>query len=488
MLVGPSGAGKSTWAGQHYRQQEIVSSDALRAVVGSGEFDLDASADAFALLHQIVAGRTRRGLTVVVDTLGLDPDLRDRLREQGRVAGLPCVAVLFETPEAVCRQRNATRDRPVPARVLGQQLAAFARVREAVADEGWDTVRVVTDQSSPTPAASHPMGTRPAVRPQVSPRWGEKPAGGELPDVVVQVSRFPWGSDPAGWLRSIALAADHHGFAGIALMDHLIQIPQVDRAWEPIPEPWVTLGMLAGLDTDLRLGTLVSPVTFRPAGIIAKTVATLDVLSNGRAFVGLGAGWWEREHQAFGLPFPPAAERLDLLESSIETLHALWDKGTKAHQGTHVSLPETTAYPRPVGRPQVIVGGSGERRTLRIAAAQADACNLPSDETQLARKLEVLRAHCRDVGRDPSEVGITVLDLPVVGLDRDDTWRRVERLRGRAAAAAFARRHHAGEGASHRTRYRRLADEFGVSTVFVGLPDLEGPDDIVRLASVLDQG
>ena len=488
MLVGPSGSGKSTWAGQHYRQQEIVSSDALRAVVGSGEFDLDASADAFALLHQIVAGRARRGLTVVVDTLGLDRDLRDRLRNQGRVAGLPCVAVLFETPEAVCRQRNAARDRPVPARVLGQQLAAFTRVREAVADEGWDTVLVVTDPSSPTAQASHADGTKPGETPQVSFQLGEMPAGGGLPDVVLQVSRFPWGADPAGWLRSVALAADHHGFAGIALMDHLIQIPQVDRAWEPIPEPWVTLGMLAGLDTDLRLGTLVSPVTFRPAGIIAKTVATLDVLSNGRAFVGLGAGWWEREHRAFGLPFPPATERLDLLESGIETLHALWDKGTKAYDGTRVSLPETTAYPRPVGRPQVIVGGSGEQRTLRIAAAQADACNLPSDETVLAGKLAVLRAHCREVGRDPAEVGITVLDLPVVGLDRDDTWRRVERLRGRTAAAAFARRHHAGEGSSHHRRYRRLADEFGVSTVFVGLPDLEGPDDVARLASVLDPG
>ena len=488
MLVGPSGSGKSTWAAQHYRQQEVVSSDALRAVVGSGEFDLDASADAFALLHQIVAGRARRGLTVVVDTLGLDPDLRDRLREQGRMAGLPCVAVLFETPESVSRQRNATRDRPVPARVLGQQHAAFARAREAVADEGWDEVRVVTNQSSPTSQASPPHGTKPAEAPQVSFHVGEMPAKGELPEVVLQVSRFPWGADPAGWLRSIAVAADEHGFAGIALMDHLIQIPQVDRAWEPIPEPWVTLGMLAGLDTNLRLGTLVSPVTFRAPGIIAKTVATLDVLSGGRAFVGLGAGWWEREHQAFGLPFPAAAERLDLLESCIETLHALWDKGTKAYAGTRVTLPETTAYPRPVGRPQVIVGGSGERRTLRIAAAQADACNLPSNEDVLAHKLAVLRAHCAEVGRDPAEVAVTVLDLPVVGTDRDDTWRRVERLRGRTAAAAFARRHHAGEARSHRDRYRRLAEEFGVKTVFVGLPDLAGPDDVARLASVLDPG
>ena len=112
----------------------------------------------------------------------------------------------------------------------------------------------------------------------------------------------------------------------------------------------MTLGLLAGLDTRLRLGTLVTPVTFRPPGITAKTVATLDVISGGRAFCGVGAGWWEREHLAFGLPFPPAAERLDLLETAIETMRALWATGTKAYDGQRVVLPETTCYPRPVAR------------------------------------------------------------------------------------------------------------------------------------------
>ncbi|WP_241668391.1 LLM class flavin-dependent oxidoreductase [Pedococcus bigeumensis] len=476
VLVGPSGAGKSTWAAQHYRQQEVVSSDALRAVVGSGEFDLDASADAFALLHQVVAARSRRGLTVVVDTLGLDPDLRDRFREQARATGLPCVAVLFETNAAVCRARNSQRDRPVPASVLTQQLATFERVRTTIGEEGWDEVRTIVDESTSTTVA-------PVAR-AVAPGPTRSGSGDLGLEVVLQVSRFPWGEDPAGWLRSIALVADHHGFGGIALMDHLIQIPQVDRAWEPIPEPWVTLGLLAGLDTDLRLGTLVSPVTFRAPGIIAKTVATLDVLSGGRAFVGLGAGWWEREHLAFGLPFPPPAERLDQLEASIETIRALWGKGTKAHEGRRVTLPETTAYPRPVGQPQIVVGGSGEQRTLRIAAELADACNLPSDLPTLERKLAVLRRHCDAVGRDPDEVAVTVLDLPVIGADRDDTWRRVERHRGRTPAAAYAARHHAGEAALHHDRFLALAD-LGVTTVFVGLPDLDGPDDVERLAGVL---
>ena len=126
-------------------------------------------------------------------------------------------------------------------------------------------------------------------------------------------------------------------------MDHLIQIPQVDRAWAPIPEPWVTLGLLAGLDTRLSLGTLVTPVTFRPPGITAKAAATLDVLSGGRAFVGVGAGWWEREHAAYGLAFPSAKDRLDALESGIETMRALWAAAPRPTRATGCGCPR----PRP---------------------------------------------------------------------------------------------------------------------------------------------
>jgi alkanesulfonate monooxygenase SsuD/methylene tetrahydromethanopterin reductase-like flavin-dependent oxidoreductase (luciferase family) len=304
--------------------------------------------------------------------------------------------------------------------------------------------------------------------------------------VVLQVSRFPWGEEATRWLVDLAEAADEIGLHGLALMDHLIQIPQVDRAWEPIPEPWVTLGLLAGLDTSLTLGTLVSPVTFRHPGVLAKAVATLDTLSGGRAFCGLGAGWWLREHQAYGLDFGSATERLDALQVCIETMRALWAPGTKAYAGRYVHLPETTCYPRPVGRVPILVGGSGERRTLRIVAEQADGANLPADEEKLVRLLAVLRGHCADLGRDPDEVEVTVLDVPVLGSDREDVARRVERLRGRTPAPTFARRHHAGTAAEHARRYRGLA-ELGVGTVFVALPDLVDADDLKRLAPVLDQ-
>jgi alkanesulfonate monooxygenase SsuD/methylene tetrahydromethanopterin reductase-like flavin-dependent oxidoreductase (luciferase family) len=281
----------------------------------------------------------------------------------------------------------------------------------------------------------------------------------------------------------MALAADSAGFAGLALMDHLIQIPQVDRAWEPMPEPWVTLGLVAGLDTRLQLGTLVSPVTFRPAGITAKAASTLDALSGGRAFVGVGAGWWDREHAAYGIAFPPARERLDALEAAIETMRALWAPGTKAYSGELVDLPETTSYPRPVGTIPVVVGGSGERRTLAIAARWGDACNLPSDVERLDRLLAVLRRHLDAVGRPHDDLEVTVLDLPVVGADRDDVWARVERLRGGTPAAAYAARKHAGTVAQQRDRWAGLVER-GVSTVFVSTPDLDGPDEVLALAGL----
>ncbi|HXW44558.1 MAG TPA: LLM class flavin-dependent oxidoreductase, partial [Streptosporangiaceae bacterium] len=348
VLVGPSGAGKSAWAAGRYRASEIVSSDQLRAVVGSGEHDLDASQDAFALLDQIIAARARRGLAVVADTLGLDAGRRAALLQLARRSGLPAVAVLFTTDAAVCRERNRTRDIPVPATALTAQLRRMPAVAGQIAAEGWDLVLRV--DAGPA-AAPGPAGL---TAPEGAPDGAAASSGREL-EFILQISRFGWDPDPAGWLKAMTLAAAEAGFSGVALMDHLIQIPQVGRAWEPIPEPWVTLGLLAGLDTDLRLGTLVTPVTFRAAGVLAKTVATLDALSGGRAFCGIGAGWWEREHAAYGLPFPPAGTRLDLLESAIETMRALWQPGTKSYHGDRVELPETTCYPRPASPVRVIV-------------------------------------------------------------------------------------------------------------------------------------
>jgi alkanesulfonate monooxygenase SsuD/methylene tetrahydromethanopterin reductase-like flavin-dependent oxidoreductase (luciferase family)/predicted kinase len=469
-MVGASGAGKSTWAASRYRSAEVVSSDALREVVGSGTADLDATDDAFRILDLIVEGRLRRGLTAVVDTLGLEPKRRAAWLAMARRQGLPAAVVVVEAPAILCRSRNADRDRPVPADVLSAQLRRVREVRGELTAEGWDAVELVDGSADQDTVRSEPLPRASADRP-----------GG--PAVVLQVGRFPWGDDPMTWLRDIAHAASDAGFTGLALMDHLIQIPQVGRAWDPIPEPWVTLGALAALDTNLTLGTLCTPVTFRPPGLIAKSAATLDVLSGGRAFVGIGAGWWEREHAAYGLSFPEPAKRLVDLEVAVETMRALWAPGTKAYEGVRVSLPETTCYPRPVGRIPLIVGGGGEGRTLRIAARWGDACNVRADAETVRHKTAVLRRHCDEVGRPHDEVEVTVLDVAVVGTDRDDAWRRVERLRGRTKAADFAARHHAGAPAEHRQRYGELFD-LGVSTVFLALPDLERPEDLERVSAL----
>lgn len=473
VLVGASGSGKSSWAAERYRAEEIVSSDSLRGVVGSGPHDLDASSDAFALLETIVAARLGRGLTAVVDTLGTDAERRRGWLAAAAAAGMPAVAVVLATSDAECRRRNAERDRPVPAPVLAGQLRAVRDLRPALDEEGWDLVVAV---DSLDPAASELPAPTPAVPVDRTASSGLR--------IMLQLSRVPWGADPGGWLTDVATAADEAGFAGLALMDHLIQIPQVGRAWEPIPEPWVTLGAVAGLGTELQLGTLCTPVTFRPAGVTAKAAATLSALTGGRAFVGIGAGWWEREHAAYGLPFPPARERLDELERAIVTMRALWAPGTKAYDEAGVSLPETTCYPRPPAPIPVIVGGSGEHRTLRVAARLGDACNLrTTDHDALLHKIGVLRDHCAAVGRDPADVAVTVLDLPVVGRDRDDVWRRVERHRGRTAAATYAATTHAGTVADQRDRYARLA-AVGVSTVFLATRDLDGPEAVLDLAGL----
>ena len=470
VLVGASGSGKSTWAAARYRAEEVVSSDALRGVLGSGPHDLDASTDAFAVLETIVAARLGRGLTTVVDTLGLDATRRRGWLDAARAAGLPAVAVVLDTPDAECRRRNGARSRPVPAAVLASQLRSVRDVRPLLEAEGWDLV---------VPVATGLQDARPEAAAQAPPRQDRTSSLGLRS--VLQVSRFPWGEDPLAWLTDVARAADDAGFAGLALMDHLIQVPQVGRAWDPIPEPWVTLGAIAAARTGLELGTLCTPVTFRPPGVTAKAAATLSALTGGRAFVGIGAGWFAREHAAYGIPVPPARERLDDLERAVVTMKALWAAGTKAFDADGVVLPETTSYPRPVTPVPVVVGGSGERRTLRIAAQHGDACNLrTTDEAELERLVAVLHRHCDDVGRDRSEVAVTVLDLPVVGTDRDDVWARVETLRGRTPAGAYAARTHAATVAGHRDRWARLAG-LGVTTVFIATPDLGSPEDVLAL-------
>ena len=223
-------------------------------------------------------------------------------------------------------------------------------------------------------------------------------------------------------LAATARAADEVGFRDVTLMDHWFQMEQLGGPAEPMLEGYTTLGFLAAATERVRLGLLVTGVTYRHPGLLAKTVATLDVLSGGRARLGIGAGWYEREHLGLGVPFPPTAERFERLEETLLICRQMWSDDDGPYAGRHYQLAETVCEPRPVQRPRpaILVGGSGERKTLRLVAQYADACNLfGTTPEEVAHKLEVLDAHCADLGRDPAEIERTMIigDDPLADVD-----------------------------------------------------------------------
>ncbi|MDX6299338.1 MAG: hypothetical protein QOF53_552 [Nocardioidaceae bacterium] len=213
-------------------------------------------------------------------------------------------------------------------------------------------------------------------------------------------------------LAATARAAEEGGCATFTLMDHYFQMETLATAQDPMLEGYTALGFLAGRTERIGLGLLVTGVTYRHPGLLAKIVTTLDVLSGGRATLGLGAAWYEREHRALGVPFPPVAERFERLEEALQICLQMWSDDDGPYDGRHYRLAETICSPRPVRtpRPLVMVGGDGERKTLRLVARYADACNLfGRDPETVKHKLEVLDRHCEDVGRDPAEISRTML-------------------------------------------------------------------------------
>ena len=222
----------------------------------------------------------------------------------------------------------------------------------------------------------------------------------------LHLMNMTWPGGPAGigpTLASMARRAEEAGFDSLSVMDHLFQIPVVGEAEQPLTEAYTTLGFLAGVTRRLRLGAVVTGVTYRHPGLLVKQVTTLDVLSGGRAFLGLGAAWYEREHVGLGIPFPPLAERFRRLEETLQIARQMWSGQVGPYEGRHYRLAETLCSPPPLQRPHppVMVGGAGEQKTLRLVARYADACNLFAYEgaDALKRKLDVLRAHCAAEGR-----------------------------------------------------------------------------------------
>jgi len=478
VLVGPGASGKSTWAAAHFPAECVVSSDRLRALVGSGEDDVAASADAFALLDEIVRRRLARRLTTVIDTLGLDAQQRQAWLALARSHDLPCVAVGFDTPPAECRARNRERPKRIPADVLTAQLRAWARTREALPAEGYSGVL------RPAPVRVVPKAFVAATA--AARRQQEQPTGLRF---GLHLGSFGFAGGTvatAGRLREIAAAAEAAGFDAIYVMDHFRQIPQIGRAWDDFLESYTTLAYLAAATDRVRLGTLVTGITYRNVAHLGKIVATLDVLSNGRAVCGLGLAWFAEEHTAYGWPFPPVAQRYALLEDALQLLPMLWGPGAPRFEGRTLTVPEATCYPRPLQeRVPIIVGGGGERRTLRLAARYADAANVFGDAAAVRHKTAVLRDHCVDAGRDPAQVRLTHLSTALVGTDDEHLTDLVARLRPRGRDPAwYAAAVNAGTIDDHVGRFRELA-EAGADEVMVRLPDLTDPGPVERMSKII---
>jgi len=233
--------------------------------------------------------------------------------------------------------------------------------------------------------------------------------------------------DIADDLAGIVTAAEEIGLHSVWFMDHLFQIPVVGEPSEPMLETYTTLAWAAAQTTRLELGALVTAVPYRHPGMLIKTVTTLDVLSGGRAWLGLGAAWNEQEAASLGIPFPPLKERFEQLEDVLELADQMFADDTAAFEGRRFTLPNPMNHPLPRRRPPILIGGGGEKKTLRLVAAHADATNL--FEPEVGRKLEVLRRHCETAGRRFEDIAITTTGLlgPLDSVDRT-----VERFGGLA--------------------------------------------------------
>lgn len=234
--------------------------------------------------------------------------------------------------------------------------------------------------------------------------------GLQIPDFT-----YPDGPQQLGnKLAEIARTADEQGFYSLWVMDHFFQISGIGPPENEMLEAYSTLAHFAAVTERVKLGTLVTGVIYRHPGILIKTVTTLDVLSGGRAYLGIGAAWNEHESRALGVPFPPVAERFERLEETLQIAKQMWSDDDGAFEGKHYHLSQTLNSPQPLSQPHppILIGGGGEKKTLRLVAQYADACNLfaAMGADVVRHKLDVLHRHCDDVGRDYDEIEKTTLD------------------------------------------------------------------------------
>jgi F420-dependent oxidoreductase-like protein len=246
--------------------------------------------------------------------------------------------------------------------------------------------------------------------------------------IGLHISDFTWpGGAPqlASNLGSIATAAEDAGLARVSVMDHVWQIGVIGPPEHEMLEAYTTLGYLAAKTSRVELVSWVTAVVYREPGLLAKMVSTLDVLSGGRAWLGIGAAWNEAESRGIGLPFPPTAERFERLEEALQICLQMWSDDEGPYEGKHYRLERTLNVPQPLTKPHppILIGGGGEKKTLRLVAKYAQACNLFGG-AELEHKLDVLRRHCDEVGRDYDEIEKTVM----FSLDPGDGGEKVDAL------------------------------------------------------------
>jgi F420-dependent oxidoreductase-like protein len=256
-------------------------------------------------------------------------------------------------------------------------------------------------------------------------------------DLGLHLSSFTYPHGPSELaidLGTIATTAEDIGFKKLSVMDHVWQIQMVGPAEQEMLEAYTALGFLAAKTSRIELLAWVTAVVYREPGLLAKCVTTLDVLSGGRAWLGIGAAWNEEEATGLGLPFPPTAERFERLEETIQIFIQMCGESEKSFHGKHYSLDRTLNSPQSIQRPHppILIGGAGERKTLRMVAQYAQACNLFA-APDLDHKLDVLKQHCADVGRDYSEIQKTVMmpfDLGAKGEKVDTLLEQLRKLAG----------------------------------------------------------
>jgi len=241
-------------------------------------------------------------------------------------------------------------------------------------------------------------------------------------------------SQIADSLRNLVTRAENIGFDSFWVMDHFHQIQFVGRPEEPMLEGWTIISMLAGITTKIKPGTLVTGIIYRYPSVLAKVAATLDVLSKGKLYMGIGAGWNEQESLAYGISFPSNQERMLMLEEAIQIIRKMWTEEPYASfNGKYYQIHNAYCNPKPIQKPSppILVGGSGERKTLKIVAKHADACNLFGSPETVRKKLDILKEHCKTVGRDYDSILKTKLGAIIIDDNSDMVKNRVrETFRG----------------------------------------------------------